>query len=543
MHLDNSPADAPDGQEAARAEPSTGVLIALLIIATLLPRLLTFPVNENLHGDAVARTELAQQWANDPHWISSFKDGAYQFGPLHLYAVGAALLAGIDKEDAGRWVSLLFGVLSVLPLFFLTRRLFGWKAGLVSGLAFAAWGMHVQLSTTAASESLALFTLLMTLSFFASGWEDGRIRPLFGAALFLNLACATRYDAWLLIPLLALLLAFGDKDRLAAATRAVIFALACLPFPGIWMQGNEREMGSALYPAQFIQQFHDGWAASGVASMSEAGFRLQSLVFWPGTALLTLTPLIAAFGAIGMVTAWRKLPEHRWLVWVAAAPAAYFTFRAAVLVDFVPLGRFAVNQVALLLPFVATGFVAVASRLAQPVKWGLVGVTALLAIAMPVWLGLFTWHAESGLAVTLNPISPIATNPPALMHAAKVLKERIAPTGETVVIDADERYSDMQLAFFSGLDESKMVRVRWKNFDERVTQLRPAFIVRFEGGELEKRADFDSRDHKVLLGRDWYEELRGLKPPMHLYARVHGAAEPPGKPSANKPKPPGGTTN
>src|SRR5688500_14341687 len=84
-------------------EPRPLALIVLLLAAALLPRLLVFPINENLHGDAVVRTELAQAWASSPHWISSFKDGAYQFGPLHLYTVGAALLAGIPKEDAGRW--------------------------------------------------------------------------------------------------------------------------------------------------------------------------------------------------------------------------------------------------------------------------------------------------------------------------------------------------------------------------------------------------------------------------------------------------------
>jgi hypothetical protein len=210
-----------------------------------------------------------------------------------------------------------------------------------------------------------------------------------------------------------------------------------------------------------------------------------------------------------------------------AVPTAYFTFRAAVLADFVPLGRFTVNQVGLLLPFVATGFVAVTAKLAQPMRWGLVGVSALLAVALPVWMGLFTYKADHGTPVTLSPVSPVATNPPALMHAAKLLKEQVAPTGESVVIDADAKYSDIQLAFFSGLPEERLVRVRWKNFDQRVAELRPGYIVRFEGGELEQRADFDSRDHRVQLGEDWYEELPGMRAPMQLYGRVRGPAVPP----------------
>jgi hypothetical protein len=71
----------------------------------------------------IPRTDLAQQWAAAPHWISSFADGALQFGPLHLYLVGAALKVGVSKQRAGPLTSLVFGTLTVLPLAALSRRL------------------------------------------------------------------------------------------------------------------------------------------------------------------------------------------------------------------------------------------------------------------------------------------------------------------------------------------------------------------------------------------------------------------------------------
>lgn len=519
-------ASGPDELTPA-AEPRPLVLVLFLVIAALLPRLAVFPINENLHGDAVVRTELAERWAANPHWIDSFHDGAYQFGPLHLYAVGAVLKVWPDRADAGRAVSLLFGTLSVLPLYFLTRRLFGWKAGLVAGLGFAAWGMHIQMSTTAASEALSLFLLLGVLASFARGWEEGRMRPLFISAVLLNLACATRYDTWMLIPLLSVLLLFGDRDKVAAVTRAVLFALLCLPFPLFWMQGNEVATGSALYPVKFIQDFHDSWAAAGVGTYGAAGFRLMNVLFWPGMALFTLTPLVALFGMVGMVSVWRKMPQHRWLIWVALLPTAYFTFRAAVMADFVPLGRFTVNQIVLLLPFVAAGFVALTARVPTMMRHGLVGVTAIVATALPLWLGLFTWQAEEGMPVTLNPVSPIAQNPPAVMHAARFIEKHIAPGEGDVVLDADGKFSDIQLAFFSGLSEKRLIRARWPDFDKRLLKYRPEYVVRIEGAALDQRADFDSRDHRVQLGEHWYEEVPGLRPPLHLYQRVRSQDVPP----------------
>ncbi|HEX8820135.1 MAG TPA: glycosyltransferase family 39 protein, partial [Archangium sp.] len=207
------------------AEPSSRLLLGLLIAAALLPRLLLMPFNENFYGDAVARTELAERWARAPHLITSYADGAFQFGPLHLYLVGAVLKVVPDKALAGRLVSLLFGVLAVVPLFSLTRRLFDWRAGVWASLAFCVWGMHLQMSTTAASESLSLFLMLWVFALCAEGLDENRLGPIFGAAVVLNLACATRYDAWMFIPLLCVGLLLWGEDRVAGLTRAVGFGL------------------------------------------------------------------------------------------------------------------------------------------------------------------------------------------------------------------------------------------------------------------------------------------------------------------------------
>src|SRR5690349_13325564 len=179
--------------EEARAVWS--LLFACALV--LLPRLAVFPFSENLYGDAVVRTELAERWLRAPHWISSFADGAYQFGPLHIYVNALFLQLGIPREAAGRVASLLFGVLSVVPLYSLTRRMFGWRAGVVAGLGFALWGLHFQMSTTAGSEALGLFLVLWVLEFLARGIQEKSLGALFFSAVALNFACATRYDSWL----------------------------------------------------------------------------------------------------------------------------------------------------------------------------------------------------------------------------------------------------------------------------------------------------------------------------------------------------------
>src|SRR3954467_1451061 len=96
--------------------------------AVLLPRLLVFGVNENYFGDAVMRAELGGRWAARPHPIGSFDQGAFQFGPLHILMLGAVTRWFGDRENVGRYLSLAAALLTVFPLFELTRRLFGRRA-------------------------------------------------------------------------------------------------------------------------------------------------------------------------------------------------------------------------------------------------------------------------------------------------------------------------------------------------------------------------------------------------------------------------------
>ncbi len=498
-------------------EPNTRLLLGLLIAAVLLPRLLLMPFNENFYGDAVARTELAERWLREPHLITSYGDGAFQFGPLHLYLVGFALKVMPDKALAGRLVSLLFGVLAVVPLFSLTRRLFGWRAGVWAGLAFSVWGMHVQMSTTAASEALSLFLMLWVFALFAEGLDENRLGPLFAAAAVLNLACATRYDAWMFIPLLTVGLLLWGEDRIAAITRAVGFGLLCLPFPLLWMQGNELAHGDPFFPIRAVDQFHADWVREGLLRVGELRYRLESLGFWPGVALLSLSPGVALLGMVGMWRSWRERPDVRWLVLAAVVPAAYFTFRAAVLLDFQPLGRFTVTELALLLPFVVPGLESLGRGAGA--RKVLAGVSAVLALAVPLAMGLYTFRADGGWRDSFRPVSPTSTNPVPVMQVARFLQAEVAARGGAAVLDADPGYLDLQLAFFSGLPDERLARVRWETFRKHLREARPEYLVRFENGWLAKDSGVKLEGRALTLDGVVYEELDGFSAPLHVYRR------------------------
>ncbi len=468
----------------AAVDRQAGLALGLVLLFTLAVRLPAFPINEHIYGDAIARTELAERWAADPHYITAFGDGAAQFGPLHLYLIAAAL-TWIDRDDAARVLSLVFGVLTVVPVFALTRHYFGARSAVLAGLGFALWGLHIQASTTGGSEAVGLFLMWVVFAWFARVLYRPHWLPVVVAACAINLAAATRYDAWMYIPLLGLLLPWLARDRAAGWRAAGLFLLVSLAFPLTWMAGNAAWHGDPLFPLHYIDDYHAAWAAQTSPSFwRDVWLRAQGVGFWPAVALFTLTPGVAILGALGMLSTWKTHPFTRWLVVASVLPTAYYAFRIAVRADFVPLGRFAVVQVSLLLPFVGPGFAWLAGRIGLTAVRRVAWATAVLAVLMPIALGLFTWRSQSTAAIVLAPVSPVAVNPPALMRAADFLRERIAATGDTVAIDADARYRDLTVAFYARLDEHRDIRVRWPDYITRLEHAPPNLVVVFDDGRL-----------------------------------------------------------
>src|SRR5262249_14728148 len=312
------------------------------------------------------------------------------------------------------------------------------------------------------------------------------------------------------------------RDRIAAVTRAVFFGLLCLPFPLIWMQGNEVALGSPFAPIHHIDEFHRAWVAEGLARWGPVLYRLQNLFFWPGIAVVTLSPLVAFFGIAGIFRAWKQRPQQRWLIWTILIPTAYFTARSAILLNFQPLGRFAATQVALVLPYVWYGFESLTERASSTWKRALAILSVATAVGLPVGLGLFTTQSEHKLAKSLRPIGPISKNPEAVRQVVQFIKERAKTEGAGIILDTDPQYSDMQIAFFSGLPEEKMARYRWDTFQKRLLTAQPAYLIRIDGGLLAENLDFGLEGSRARLGDRWFEEVPGVQRPFPFDRPLRG---------------------
>ena len=105
----------------------------------------------------------------------------FAYGSFPFYVIRAAnsLAAQIDHSygsyvaviNTGRVVSALVGTLTVLLLYLLGSRLYGWRVGLLAGFLLAACALHVQNSHYGTTDVFLTFVVLLAL------YHPGRRRP------------------------------------------------------------------------------------------------------------------------------------------------------------------------------------------------------------------------------------------------------------------------------------------------------------------------------------------------------------------------------
>lgn len=180
------------------------------------------------------------------HTINSYvvaKTGLYPWAawlPLYHYLAGLAIaLFGrfVEANVLCRLVSAVFGSLTIVPVYRISRRIFGDRVALTASVLMAVTpSLFLNLSTSAMQEAPFAFLLLMSISLLL----DGRFLL---SSVLLALSILTRYEGWVVTPLFALLL-LGNKD-LRASRKTVTIAIPSLAIAS-WLAWNQILSGSAF---------------------------------------------------------------------------------------------------------------------------------------------------------------------------------------------------------------------------------------------------------------------------------------------------------
>src|SRR5712671_5832653 len=354
----------PGGAQLHSPERLKRDLLVPLAVAAL-ARAAPFAYGYEHYGDAPVRIELAERWAADPHIWHGYLE-TYQYGPLHLTLIGALLRLLGERVVAARLLSLACGLAGVWLLYGIAERERGPEAGFWAALGLALSPLHIQASTTGASEAPFLSLLLGAVLLAVRG-------QVVAPALLLGAAGLVRYDGWLYVPLLAGLLWYRRDFLRAAACSALAVAPALL-----WLWVNASWTGDPLAPIHHIDRDHAALARMALDASGPFWARLNALLYWPLALCIVATPALGVLALWGSARTLR-LRQPGWdLVALAWIPAAYLTFRGAVLADFHPMARFTLVSASLSLVFASDAL----ALLARPAR----AIAAAVAVATPLLL-------------------------------------------------------------------------------------------------------------------------------------------------------------
>jgi hypothetical protein len=122
-------------------------------------------------------------------------------GPAQmLLPIAFWLMSDRITETFARFPFTLSSLLSVLTLFFIGRRWFGWRAGLVAGILWALNGYAIAFGRMVQYQALIFFLGPLAIYCFYLAWSSRQLRYQFLGVLLLSTSLLAHFDALLLLP-------------------------------------------------------------------------------------------------------------------------------------------------------------------------------------------------------------------------------------------------------------------------------------------------------------------------------------------------------
>jgi hypothetical protein len=385
-----------------------------IIGIALLLRLAVFPFAENKHGDSPMRALIAERMNLDPPTAADPRTYC-QFGPLHTTLMRAFLAIDPDAPRSSRYLSLLAGLAVFFPFLRLARRLSTFPSSssssssapppsssvpALAALALAVSPLHIQASTTAASEALYLFLMVACLERLLAALDSGALATFALAGLLASLAAVTRYDAWLAFPIVvvAALLLTGPRRALPGL---LVFSIATAALPLAWIIWGARSTDDPLFFAHYISADHASLAAAVNLRVGPLVARVRQLAIWSISFLAVMSLPMLIGGARALRRFARLAPAARLVAIAALAPPAIYLTKGLLFLSFEPFPRFALIPGTLLLPLAASALLAPGGGAPRPRRWAklaaavsasALGFSALVLVAAwsgprRVWVG------------------------------------------------------------------------------------------------------------------------------------------------------------
>lgn len=414
--------------------------VAAVVVLALAVRLSALPFATTDGGDAPSRVWAGWDWLAHPRLLTH---GVW--GPLHFYLIGLSLWMVPDPVQAPAALSVVFSVASAALLYWFVRLEFGEpREALLVGSTYAVYPIAIRNGVSVRSETPFVFFLLLAMIWLARArGTAGDWRHAAASGIALTLASMLRYEAWMLIPLLGLLL--WRRPRLL-----LIFAACALVHPIFWTVGNWVHSGDPFYgfttaarwELESMGRGRLGWAAlvGGAAA-------------YPWNVLQGMSLPIGLICLAGAALAFRA--RHRTAVWLVPLAGLLGLWGLGVARGaLVPKLNYTETAGTLLFPFSALLY----QRLGMQ-RWPLLRI-GLAAITLPLVNLLFVCRpclerVGLGRLAGPSPIPRIENQPIALALGASV-RDALRGDGMALISDHYGWGSTHYVALLTGLPRSRI---------------------------------------------------------------------------------------
>jgi hypothetical protein len=494
---------------AISREVTLGLILVLFLAAA---RVVFLPDATTDGGDSVGRVWHSMRWLEDPHLITHG-----MWGPLHYYLLAFVLWIWPDPVHGPLGLHVLIGVATPLLVYAFTRTaIAGPRAALLVAVTYAIYPIAIRNSLSVRSEVPFVLLLLGAMVFVELARRDGGSwKHALIAGTSLTLAAMLRYEAWMLIPFLALLL--WRKPRLMG-----VFIACAIIHPVFWMVGNGIHSGDPLYGVNVATR----WERESMGrAMIPLSTRILQALTYPGTVLRGMTFPVGVIAVAGAAVALIKRERCRaWLLPVAglALLLMWSIARGAL----VPKINYTATIGTMLFPFAA-----VIWRRLGVEGWPVIRVLGLGAavIGLMVFSTRWSWMNAVGLAElkSIDPVPTIQNQDTALTLPAII--NRHMPTEPALISDFYGWGARSYVAFLTRLEPDRILLVQGAPNRDIDLERMSAFLARYPEGIL--IALEGSRLSKAIgIGTGETARVGEL---TLLLERRHRVPWPPGKPPPN----------
>jgi len=399
----------------------------IFLVGTIL-RVTFFFLGENNGGDALARAAMTAEWLQHPgSWLHS-----EPWLPIHFWLMaGMSVMLG-DPALGARALSLLLGIASLGILWALAREVYGRSAATFSLLVFGLYSLHIGYSTTSSSEVPYLFFMLAGLLGFFIYRRSGSFSALGLGAAALGISAGIRYEAWLCIFAVFLILLFmpsqdvGERFwRVGHFQEVFLFGAVAGIWPSFWMIYQWKTFAMPLYGVTM----NYGWVAEQIAIENRS--MLYRLALSPGVILFSLSLPIVAASFYGLALGLRDRPGREFVL-ILLLMGAVFNYQI-VTGGLLPLARYTITLGTFFAIASGHGLERIRRLLSQRRArqfWAAIGVLLVLNLGAILALS----EVRNPFNDKFGAISPRLRFPQRIEELHQYLKRRLEP-GDAVVID------------------------------------------------------------------------------------------------------------